>query len=154
MLSHMSIAVKHSQRTLLPYTRTLPKAAFYSPTPKEFVPEEGYYHGHLITENLEYLNDVIDKSVELQETVRTVKDSHAAAVESNKTLKAEDVRRLLALARKRNDEIATQIGILQNILDDNRTFAVDAPDGIPDWYVIEELEKVQEILKSNDGTVK
>lgn len=134
----------------MPHAKTFLMA--YSPSAKEFVPEEDYYQGHLMADHLEYLEDMIDKTVQLQETVRIVKDSHVSALEANKKLKAEDVDRLISLARKRNEEIAKQIESLQEILDGNRkTFAVDAPDGEPDWHVIEEMEQVKEILDGSNN---
>ena len=152
MLSRMNLALRNSQHAALPHAKTLLKAtaaAYYSPSPKEFVPDEDYYHGHLMADHLEYLEDMIDKSVQLQETVRIVKDSHAAALDTNKKLKAQDVDRLISIARARNQEIAMQLERLQVVMDDNKkTFAVDAPDGEPDWHVIEELETVNELLAS------
>ena len=148
----MNLAVRVSKGAALPHAQTLLKtaaAAYYSPSPKDFVPDEDYYHGHLMADHLEYLEDMIDKSVQLQETVRIVKDSHTAALDTNKKLKAQDVDRLISIARARNQEIAMQLDRLQVVMNDSKkTFAVDAPDGEPDWHVIEELEKVNDILTS------
>jgi hypothetical protein len=170
MLSRLSTAFAVSRRVVVVVaarshhlSRTLSKASTaassYSSASSSArdnsVPDENsnddvyYYHGHLMADHLEYLEDMIEKSLQIHESVRIVKESKVAAMESNKRLRAQDVDRLIAHARRQVHDMASQLERLEQVMERNKQilFAVDAPDGESDWHVIEELENVKYLIE-------
>lgn len=137
-------------------THTSPRQ-FVSAHVPESIPKDDYYRGHLLHDQLEYVNDTIEKieyTVSALEELNTRKrsvvtknigllnDSHRNEM---KRLFDDSTTRKIELKRQLHDMKAA----LRSYKESNKnrkSFAVDAPDGLSDADVQNEMNEVQQIL--------
>jgi hypothetical protein len=123
----------------------------------EEVPPEDYYDGHLVANQLEYLNDMIEHTDSLVRHLEDLQDKHRnlllASSMSNhpgistiKWMEASEVDALFEPARRAHSTRGQHLRDTRSELQ-RRVYAVDAPDGEPDGHVKEEMAEIRHILE-------
>lgn len=110
------------------------------------IPEADYYKGHLMTDHLEYLDDVLEKTLKLEGSIQDLHETH----EKKKALYASIGWTDSAERDELFQEDAAKQSAIQRDIEElkdfvkiaKRTFAVDAPDGTPDGYQQEEMHDI------------
>jgi hypothetical protein len=145
------------------------------------LPPEEYINGHLKTDHLEYLgslledrehrkkshlgqsvfssfdcfgfylDDMIEKTLEIEESMAGLKETYGKKKDSYTTIgwtSSADIDRLFETAATQKEELSEQIAELKKIMQKAKsTFAVDAPDGSADAGTKEDMEEVNHIIK-------
>jgi hypothetical protein len=110
------------------------------------IPEEDYYNGHLLTDHLEYLDDVLEKTIHFEEFMVDLQDIW------HRKKRAEEVESLSRQANHHSEMVRKHIGSAKQTVKVAKQwvspFAVDAPDGTPDGYTQEESTEIQKLIKS------
>jgi hypothetical protein len=118
----------------------------------EKVPKEDYYDGHLLVDHLEYIDDMIGKVMELNESLTELKQTKEDAVLAARTtgvrwIDSADIDRLFEKTKTTKAELAAQHEqLIVMMADAKKYYAVDGPDGDSDGHVKEELEEVNHII--------
>jgi hypothetical protein len=116
----------------------------------EKVPEEDYYNGHLLVDHLEYLDDMLDKTLDIESTMKDLKYTYAQKREAFQNVGSESSEEMEALFEKaasQKEQMSSQIASLKTILTNAKNgYAVDAPDGTSDAQVKEGLKQVNQII--------
>ena len=141
----VSIAAKYAPRALA----TLPaqssgRFAFLS---TEKVPPEDYYDGHLMADRLEYLDDMLDKTLEIESNMENLKQTYAQKRQAYRdSASLDEMEKLFLRAEEQKQLISAQIASLKKTLIGVKSaaYAVDAPDGTSD-----ELEELF-VQEAND----
>lgn len=118
------------------------------------IPENDYYRGHLLTDQLEFVNDVVEKSIsDIEQSVKVLEDLHAKKHSMFSTIGWTDSAEIDALFKESAEvkmNMKRQLNEMKQILKDRMnvkaSFAVDAPDGISDGFLKEEMQEVQHII--------
>ena len=119
----------------------------------EKVPPEDYYDGHLIADHFEYLDDMMEKSLKLEEVVKDFQDAQSKAKQSYSAvgvrwMEADEIDRLLDSATKHNEDIKVKLAELRALREEaKKTFAVDSPDGESDVDLKAEMEQASHIVE-------
>ena len=141
----VSVVAKHAPRVLA----TLPgqsagRLAFFS---TEKVPPEDYYDGHLMADRLEYLDDMLDKTLEIESHMENLKETYAKKRQAYRdSASLDEMEKLFLQAEEQKQMISAQIASLKKTLIGAKSaaYAVDAPDGTSD-----ELEELF-VQEAND----
>jgi hypothetical protein len=116
----------------------------------EKVPEEDYYDGHLLTEHLEYLDDMLDKTLKIETSMEELKQTYAQkrkAYETQDSGSNEEIYGLFEKSASQKKQLSHQIADLKAVLMQAQgTFAVDAPDGTSDAQLRDGLKEVNQII--------
>jgi hypothetical protein len=119
----------------------------FSSSSDDKVPVEDYVNGHLLTGHMEYINDMIEKTVEIEKSVGELKNAYISASTIKWTDPAE-IDKLFEVSAKAKEEIQAQIvSLRRRAAIARKVFAVDAPDGVSDGYTQEELAEIENIIK-------
>ena len=120
-------------------------ACFFS---TERVPDEDYYDGHLITDHLEYLDDMLDKTLKIETSMQRLQETYARKREAyQNSSSTQEMEALFDEAALQKREMSSQIENLKTILQGvQNIYAVDAPDGTSDTEVREGLSEVKQII--------
>ena len=110
------------------------------------IPEADYYKGHLMTDHLEYLDDVLEKTLKLEGSIQDLHETH----EKKQVIYASIGWTDSAERDELFQEDAAKKSAIQCDIEElkdfvriaKRTFAVDAPDGTPDGYQQEEMQEL------------
>jgi len=117
----------------------------------ERIPKEEYYQGHLMADHLEYIDGMIEKAVEMEESINKIQDVHDKkkdlAMNVN-WMESYEIRDLFKKSEQQKKELREQISSLRDILTEarSRLIAVDAPDGTSDDMVQEDMQAVEAII--------
>lgn len=127
---------------------------------KEGLPPDDYYDGHLIGDNLEYLEELIEKTKVLLQKMEELRERKIQAVEmaklsefdgfNSKWVASKEIDRLLEETVAQKAHITGQFEEFKAaMLDCKRTvsYAVDAPDGVNDGEVEDMLEDINHIIE-------
>jgi hypothetical protein len=124
--------------------------------PNVDVPEEDYYNGHLLTDHLEYLDDVLEKTIHLEEAMADLQDIRQRkkqAVDRLKERSSDEVEGLFRQADHQSETVRKHIVSIKETVQAAKQrmspFAVDAPDGTPDGYVKEESTEIQKLINKS-----
>jgi hypothetical protein len=115
----------------------------------EQVPPEDYYNGHLMTDRLEYLDDMLDKTLALESSLdelkTTYKQKKSAMTQGNSSA---DMEALFEKSAFQKENMSRQIEVLKASLKSARSsgYAVDAPDGVSDFEINEGVEGAASII--------
>lgn len=119
----------------------------------ENVPSEDYYHGHLMADHLEYLDDMIEKTMliessmdELKETYNTKRDM----ITSVKWMESGEIEELFNKSAAQKKQIKEQLGELKILLKQAKGRAmhgVSAPDGTSDDMNKSDMDAIDEIIE-------
>lgn len=119
----------------------------------ERVPLEDYQHGHLITDHLEYLEDMITKTLEIDDQMDSLKLTYAEKREAiHQSAPPEKIEALFLRAEAQKSTISQQVADLRQSLIQCKSFAVDAPDGTSDELKGLYVEEAQSMI--NDSAKK
>ncbi|CAJ1933322.1 unnamed protein product [Cylindrotheca closterium] len=127
-------------------------SARFSSSAREQVPKEDYYNGHLLADHLEYIDDMLDHTLNIENTVEGLKSIHAKKYEAYKTLSPGATSELDALfhqAAAEKEELSKQLKDLKNMMmkvQKNPFFAVDSPDGMADAELVNDEAEVDRII--------
>jgi len=130
------------------YAMRIPQA-FSTKAKQSGVPEEDYYDGHLLADQLEYLDDMIEKTAKMEEQMKELQEQHAMAVTQAgvKWMDAAEIDELFKSSTQKKQELAAQMAELKELMASARkTFAVDAPDGESDWHLKDEMAEINHII--------
>jgi len=118
----------------------------------DFVPKEDYYDGHLIADHLEYIDDMMEKTVKLEEVLDDLKlvheEARAKVTASNvHWMEPGMIDQLFEQSAAKKEAIRQHIKELKELMEmTKQAFAVDAPDGTSDGYMKEEMEEARHIF--------
>ena len=118
----------------------------------EKVPDEDYYDGHLMADHLEYIDDMIDKTIQIESFMTDLKETYnqkrSAMQGDSPTLTKEELDALFAKAALQKEQISSSLESMKAILlaQKTKTYAVDAPDGTSDGSIREGIQEVNEII--------
>jgi hypothetical protein len=156
-----SFSASFSKRAL-PLSRGLAQAVSgrYTRTfSREMIPEEDYYDGHLLADHLEYLDDMLDKTLKLENSMTGLKETHDKKYEALKR-NGSDTAELDALfhhAASQKSHISGQVTDLKKVLmevtdlkkvlmEAQNNYAVDGPDGTADGQIEDDLVEIDKII--------
>jgi 7,8-dihydro-6-hydroxymethylpterin-pyrophosphokinase len=128
------------------------RSASFSSSAREQVPKEDYYNGHLLVDHLEYIDDMLDHTVKIENTVEGLKSTYAKKYEAYKTASPGATGELDALfhqAAAEKEQLTTQLKDLKNIMmrvQSNTYYAVDSPDGMADGELVNDEVEVDRII--------
>ena len=152
--------LRHVPAAMSAATTTNPARSFAS----EPVPEEDYYDGHLMVDRLEYLNDMIEKTISIESQLQELKETYnekrqkakslmSESSSKSKAADAEDMQVLFDRAAAQKDQISCDLERLRSIMvsaastgGKSASFAVDGPDGTSDGQVRESVDEVRKII--------
>lgn len=147
-------------------------AAFHSSQPRSKqvdtkIPEADYYHGHLMTDHLEYLDDVLDKSIQLQSELCDLEQIYAKKQKSYNNvgwMNSAEIDQLFHEAKTKKANMKEQLAQMRSTLEAAKSkakiaIAVDAPDGTSDDLEQGEKRYIQHIideaaLHENQDTIR
>jgi hypothetical protein len=118
------------------------------------IPENDYYRGHLLCDQLEYVNDAVEKSIsEVEQSIDKLEGLYAKKKSMFTTIGWTDTAEMDALfseSAQVKANMKRQLSEMKQLLKDCKnvqsSFAVDAPDGTSDGFYNEEMQEVQHIL--------
>jgi hypothetical protein len=104
-----------------------------------------------MADHLEYLDDMIEKTVKMEESMEGLKDTYKkkrVAFSNIGWTDSTEIDRLFDQAALQKDELSGQLAELRSMMAAAREkgFAVDAPDGTSDAMRRENLKQVNEII--------
>jgi hypothetical protein len=126
------------------------------PPMKEKVPPADYYNGHLMTDHLEYIDDLIEKTMEMEGSMGDLKETYTRKREiyygdehnGVRWMESSEIDALFQDAATQKAKLSEQLADMKKLLADaKKTFAVDAPDGYPDDLEKEELKEIDFIIE-------
>jgi hypothetical protein len=115
----------------------------------EKVPKEDYVNGHLLVDHLEYLEDMMDVTLRMEQSMMELHD-----VYDEKKLALEELSEEVSLdalfekSAAQKALLSEQIEELKTVLLNAKAFATDGPDGTADGEVREGLREVNRIIDS------
>lgn len=116
------------------------------------MPKEDYYDGHLIADHLEYVDDMMEKTVKLEEVLDDLKlvheEARAKVTASNvHWMEPGEIDQLFEQSAAKKEAIRQHLKELKELMEmTKQAFAVDAPDGTSDGYIKEEMEEARHII--------
>lgn len=115
------------------------------------LPPEEYVDGHLKTDHLEFLDDMIAKTIEIEENMEELKETYGkkkAAYTNVGWMESAEIDRLFETAATQKGDLSKKIASLKAMMHQAKsTFAVDAPDGLPDARTKEEMAEIDHIIQ-------
>lgn len=146
----VSVAAKYVPRALATIqVNPSRRVAFFS---TEKVPPEDYYNGHLMADRLEYLDDMIDKTLEIENNMESLKETYAQKRQAYRdSASLEEMEKLFLKAEEQKLMISAQIASLKKTLMGAKSaaFAVDAPDGTSDEMEELFLKEANDIINDS-----
>ena len=114
------------------------------------VPDSDYYEGHLVADHLEYLDDVMEKSIQLESELgdlQKIYDKKQELYNNVGFTTSDEIDQLFLDAKVKKARMRAQLAEMKAIIESaKRTIAVDAPDGTPDDIVAHEMEEIGHII--------
>eukprot|EP00934_Nitzschia_sp_Nitz4_P001815 Nitzschia sp. Nitz4//scaffold1_size375055//213114//213665//NITZ4_000285-RA/size375055-processed-gene-0.444-mRNA-1//-1//CDS//3329541072//1815//frame0 len=118
------------------------------PFSTEKVPDKDYVDGHLLTKRLEYVDDILDKTLVLESYMEDLQVTYAEkrrALEENRSL--AEMEKLFMKAKSQKQWVSTELASIKAILMNAKTaYAVDSPDGTSDASEREALGAVNAMI--------
>jgi hypothetical protein len=127
-----------------------PLACFFSSPShiEEHVPNKDYVNGHLLTDHLEYLEDMMDVTLRMEQSMQELHDIYDD--EKRKALanlsEMVEVDALFDKSAIQKALLSSQIVELKTVLANARAYASDAPDGTVDGELQEGVQEVNRII--------
>jgi hypothetical protein len=143
-----------SQKATVPLLNSLANRSFSGPrkASSERVPDEDYYDGHLMTDHLEYLDDMLDNALKMETSMEDLKGTYAKkrhAFENVGWMNRAEIDLLFDEAAMHKEKISNQISDLKRLVREARqTLAVDSPEGIPDGEVKDNIAEVNRLIQA------
>jgi hypothetical protein len=116
------------------------------------VPKDDYYKGHLMADQLEYLDDVLEKTVEMEETMEDLKETYNKKKQLYNNIgwmESSEIQQLFNDAAEQKAELSEQIAGLKKTIQQAReaAYAVEAPNGESDEMRREDMRAVDSIIR-------
>lgn len=138
-LTRLARTVVATQHRLVPTTTLVLRSAHRAFITEAVVPPEDYYNGHLMADHLEYLDDMLDKTIKIENVMEDLKETYRKkkhAYENVGWMESPDIDALFATASHQKQDLSARISELKELIQKSKaTFAVDAPDGVSDVEV-------------------
>ena len=117
----------------------------------ENIPKVDYYDGHLMADHLEYIDDMIAKAVQIEESINKLQETHDKKKDlatNINWMESEEVQALFEQSDHQKQNMREQLKRLQEIMSKAKgtVIAVDAPDGTSDDMIEEDMQAVEEII--------
>lgn len=150
----VTLATKYAPRALAataPQIQPLAASRLASSS-SEKVPEEDYIDGHLLTDHLEYLDDMIDKTLKIESNMERLRQTYAEKRKAyNGSASVEEMERLFLQAEEQKQLISAQVSSLKTTLLSVKSngYAVDAPDGTSDELEQLYRDEANEVLNES-----
>eukprot|EP00980_Cylindrotheca_fusiformis_P000630 scaffold158_cov105-Cylindrotheca_fusiformis.AAC.3 len=115
----------------------------------EVVPEEDYYNGHLLVDHLEYLEDMLERTVTIDKSMKQLKEiykqkQHTLKINGSDTAELDE---LFHHAAHQKSVISSQVEDLKQLLMNAQTnYAVDGPDGTADGQIEDDLVEIDRLI--------
>jgi hypothetical protein len=107
----------------------------------------------VMDDHLRYLEEMVEKSVEISQIVKDLTDSHTEhktnyyRAGGTQWMTQADIDAIFESATKNQEEMALALEDMKALIEDAKsTFAVDAPDGETDWHVKAEMKEIKHII--------
>jgi outer membrane protein assembly factor BamB len=107
----------------------------------------------ILDDHLQYLDEMVEKSIEINQIVKDMGNSHAQhktnlfTAGGTQWRTQADIDILFKSAVKRQEEMTAALADMKTLIEEAKsTFAVDAPDGETDWHVKTEMEEIKHII--------
>lgn len=124
---------------------------------REEVPVEAYdTEGHLLTDHLEFLDRMLEKTTKMEESMDELKETHNkkkkalvnsphySIINMTEYIEIED---LFSTATQQKEEISKSMAELKEMMNEaKKTYAVDALDGESGRHMKEEMKEVDHII--------
>jgi len=115
------------------------------------LPDEEYYEGHLLADHLEFLDDMIERTIKIEESMEGLKDTYSKKKDAYNNVgftTSAEIDLLFDTAKMQKDELSGQIAELREMMAAAKAkgYAVDAPDGTSDAMRKENLKQVNQII--------
>lgn len=84
----------------------------------EKVPQEDYYDGHLLVDHLEYLDDMLEKTLDIENSMNDLKNTNAQKrqVLQNSGGHSEEMEALFIKSESQKEKMSVQIAHLKKLL--------------------------------------
>lgn len=129
----------------LPLRQSLRLAVARFSSPSERAPPEDYINGHLLTEHLEFVEDMIQKVDELEQTTSRLKKAYTV-----KWMDPADLEALFHVSKQTSQELAAQAERIRLLVEDGKHFfAVDAPDGETDGDMEDAQHEIDHMIQES-----
>mmetsp|Transcript_8734 Transcript_8734/g.15250 ORF Transcript_8734/g.15250 Transcript_8734/m.15250 type:complete len:187 (+) Transcript_8734:72-632(+) len=114
---------------------------------KEEVPKEDYIDGHLITDHLEYMEDMLDVTLRMEQSMKELQETYDEKKQALADMsEMVEVDALFEKSAHQKALLSAQIAELKTVLANARAYASDAPDGTPDAELREGVQEVNRII--------
>lgn len=114
---------------------------------EEVVPKEDYVNGHLITDHLEYMEDMLDVTLRMEQSMQDLQEIYDEKQQALANMsEMVEVDALFEKSAHKKAMLSAQITELQTVLANARAYATDAPDGTPDAELREGAREVDRII--------
>jgi hypothetical protein len=111
------------------------------------VPPEDYIDGHLLTDHLEYLDDMLDVTLKMEESMAELQDIYSEKRDAlGELLETVELDALFEKSASQKALMSSQIAELKAVLNNARAYASDAPDGTSDAELRMNARITQEII--------
>jgi hypothetical protein len=130
-------------------TTVRPSTCFFSSQShvEEHVPKEDYVNGHLLTDHLEYMEDMIDVTLRMEQSMQELQEIYDEKREALANLsEMVEIDALFEKSASKKALLSSQIAELKTVLSNARAFALDAPDGTTDGELQEGVQEVNRII--------
>jgi hypothetical protein len=113
----------------------------------ERVPPEDYVDGHLLTDHLEYLEDCLEVTLKMEQSMSDLMDTYDEKRSALENL-AETVELDALFERSASQKalMSAQIAELKTVLANARAFAIEGPDGVSDAEIRSNAQEAQRII--------
>jgi hypothetical protein len=126
---------------------------------RSIVPPEDYYEGHLMTDHLEYLDDILEKTVRIENSLDELLVAYAKKKELLSTstnvnwMGSHEIQDLFVSSSLQKKQMQQELSELKVLLQEAKEAAlkkslvgVDAPDGISDDMIQQDMKAIEEII--------
>jgi hypothetical protein len=114
---------------------------------EEKVPDTDYIDGHLLNEHLEFMDDMLDMTLRMEESLAALQGTYDAKRQALADMaEMVEIDALFEKAASQKALLSSQIAELKTILANRRAYATDAPDGTSDAELREGLKEVKKII--------
>lgn len=115
----------------------------------ENVPNEDYVNGHLLTDHLEYMEDMLEVTLKMEQSMMELQDIYdEKKIALEELVETVTLDALFEKSATQRELISGQIAELKTVLANAKAFAADAPDGTTDAEVRDGIREANRIIDS------
>jgi hypothetical protein len=114
---------------------------------EEVVPKEDYVNGHLITDHLEYMEDMLDVTLRMEQSMQDLQEIYDEKRQALADMsEMVEIDALFEKSASKKALLSSQIAELKAVLANARAYASDAPDGTSDAEIREGVREANRII--------